>query len=208
MVEPPGDNLESSSSRKARKQDKRRRILEAAVRLFGSGGFYKTRIGDIAKSANVATGTVYTYFESKETILHAVFDEFMGRFLAAGRGDLEGCAGARERLQRIVELHLESLGEDRDLTTVFQIELRHSVRFMDLYSRSRQLKEYFRLIDEILKEGREEGVFRQGLDTWFATRCIFGVLDEAVTNWVLSDRNYRLLSESDSLVDFILNGLG
>ncbi len=191
----------------ARKEEKRSRILAAAVRLFAGEGFYRTRIGDIAKAANVATGTVYTYFESKERILDAIFKDSMEQFLALGKEDLAGAETAADRLRRIVERHLNNLGRDRDLATVFQIELRHSARFMDAYSRSRELREYFSRIAEILEQGKAEGTVRKDLDTWFATKSLFGILDEAVTNWVLSDRNYRLISETDRIVDFALKGL-
>lgn len=191
----------------ARKEEKRSRILAAAVRLFAGDGFYRTRIGDIAKSANVATGTVYTYFESKEKILDAIFEDSMEGFLALGIEDLAGAETALERLRRIVELHLTNLGRDRELATVFQIELRHSARFMDVYSRSRQLREYFSRVSAILEQGKSEGSVRQDLDSWFATKALFGVLDEAATNWVLSDRNYRLISDADRIVDFALKGI-
>jgi TetR/AcrR family fatty acid metabolism transcriptional regulator len=191
----------------ARKEEKRSRILAAAVRLFAGDGFYRTRIGDIAKTANVATGTVYTYFESKEKILDAIFEDSMEQFLALGKEDMAGAETALERLQRIVELHLTNLGRDRELATVFQIELRHSARFMDVYSRSRQLREYFSRVAAILEQGKEEGTVRRDLDVWFATKALFGILDEAATNWVLSDRNYRLTSDAGRIIDFALKGL-
>lgn len=191
----------------AGKEEKRSRILAAAVRLFAGEGFYRTRIGDIAKAANVATGTVYTYFESKEKILDTIFQDSMERFLALGKEDLAGAETAVDRLRRIVERHLNNLGRDRDLATVFQIELRHSARFMDAYSRSRELREYFSRIADILEQGKAEGAVRKDLDTWFATKSLFGILDEAATNWVLSDRNYRLISEADRIVDFALKGM-
>ncbi|MBD3867189.1 MAG: TetR/AcrR family transcriptional regulator [Acidobacteria bacterium] len=191
----------------ARKEEKRSRILAAAVRLFAGDGFYRTRIGDIAKTANVATGTVYTYFESKEKILDAIFEDSMEQFLALGKEDMAGAETALERLQRIVELHLTNLGRDRELATVFQIELRHSARFMDVYSRSRQLREYFNRVAAILEQGKEEGTVRRDLDVWFATKALFGILDEAATNWVLSDRNYRLTSDAGRIIDFALKGL-
>ncbi len=191
----------------AGKEEKRSRILAAAVRLFAGEGFYRTRIGDIAKAANVATGTVYTYFESKEMILDAIFKDSMEQFLALGEEDPAGTQSAVDRLRRIVERHLNNLGRDRDLATVFQIELRHSARFMDAYSRSRELREYFSRVADILEQGKAEGAVRKDLDTWFATKSLFGILDEAVTNWVLSDRNYRLISEADRIVDFALKGM-
>jgi TetR/AcrR family fatty acid metabolism transcriptional regulator len=188
------------------RNEKRRRILDAATREFSSRGFYRTRISDIAKAANVADGTVYLYFDGKEELLGAIFDDSMKRFIATGRKDLEGIEAAPDRLRHILDLHLRSLGADRELTTVFQIELRHSIRFMDLYSRGR-LRDYFTLIEGVLKDGQKDGSVRADLDTWFATKCIFGILDEAATNWVLSEKNYRLHAILEPIMDFVMAGV-
>ncbi|MDP7021558.1 MAG: TetR/AcrR family transcriptional regulator [Candidatus Krumholzibacteria bacterium] len=192
---------------KAKKSpEKRERIIRAAKQAFSSQGFYRTRISDIAKAANVADGTVYVYFEGKEQLLSSIFEESMSRFLDAGRRELDGMEGALPRLRRVLELHLESLGSDPELATIFQIELRHSARFMGAYSRSR-LRDYFRMIEELLEEGQREGIFRRDLDLWFTTKLVFGLLDETATNWVLSERNYRLSSRLDEVMDFLMHGI-
>ena len=92
------------------------------------------------------------------------------------------------------------------LVVTFQIELRHSSRFMELYSRS-YLRDYFQLIAGILEEGQQRGEIRADLDVWMATKCIFGILDEAATNWVLSKKNYRLHGTTDPILDFVMRGL-
>ena len=188
------------------REDKRSRILEAAVQAFSQNGYHATRMSDIAKAADVADGTVYLYFAGKEELLSTIFEDRMSRFLQVGRAELARIDGALAKLRRVVELHLEDLGHNPELTTVFQIELRHSSRFMELYSRG-QLRDYFQLIAEILDEGQREGEIRAGLDTWFATKCIFGILDEAATNWVLSRKNYRLHTVVPQILDFVMKGL-
>jgi len=188
------------------REDKRSRILEAAVQAFSQNGYHATRMSDIAKAADVADGTVYLYFAGKEELLSTIFEDRMSRFLQVGRAELARIDGALAKLRRVVELHLEDLGHNPELTTVFQIELRHSSRFMELYSRG-QLRDYFQLIAEILDEGQKEGEIRAGLDTWFATKCIFGILDEAATNWVLSRKNYRLHTVVPQILDFVMKGL-
>jgi TetR/AcrR family fatty acid metabolism transcriptional regulator len=186
--------------------DKRARILEAAIQAFSRKGYHQTRISDIAKAANVADGTVYLYFQGKAEILSTIFEDRMARFLEVGRKQLVGVEGALAKLRRVIELHLEDLGRTPELATVFQIELRHSTRFMELYSRS-YLRDYFQLIAGILEEGQREGAVRADLDVWMATKCIFGILDEAATNWVLSKKNYRLHGTAQQILDFVLRGL-
>jgi AcrR family transcriptional regulator len=63
--------------------DKPRRILEAAARVFAAQGYDGSRVGDVAKEAGVAYGLVYHHYESKGAVLEAVFREAWGRLLAA-----------------------------------------------------------------------------------------------------------------------------
>jgi TetR/AcrR family fatty acid metabolism transcriptional regulator len=186
--------------------EKRARILEAAVQAFSREGYHQTRISDIAKAANVADGTVYLYFASKAELLSTIFEDRMERFLQVGRDEVARIDGALAKLRRVMELHLEDLGNNPDLATVFQIELRHSSHFMELYSRS-HLREYFQFIAGILEQGQKEGSIRTDLDTWLATKCIFGILDEAATNWVLSKKNYRLRGTAHQILDIVMRGL-
>ncbi len=57
------------------RQEKEALILEAALKLFANYGFHSTTISQIAKSAGISKGLVYTYFESKEALLLAVFHD-------------------------------------------------------------------------------------------------------------------------------------
>ncbi len=54
-----------------------KKILEAALELFGTRGYEATSIAQIAKSAEVSKGLVYNYFESKEHLLEAVVMDLM-----------------------------------------------------------------------------------------------------------------------------------
>ena len=55
--------------------DRRRQILDAAVRVFARQGFHTCRVADIADEAGVAYGLVYHYFRSKEEVLDTLFTE-------------------------------------------------------------------------------------------------------------------------------------
>ncbi|HEY4183327.1 MAG TPA: TetR/AcrR family transcriptional regulator [Kofleriaceae bacterium] len=63
--------------------DKRRIILDAAIRVFGERGFHGTSVPDIAAAAGVGTGTLYRYFEHKEGLVNEVFRDAKLRLRAA-----------------------------------------------------------------------------------------------------------------------------
>lgn len=185
---------------------KRAAILDAAVVEIARHGYYQTTVAMIARRAGVADGTIYLYFSNKEEILFSLFERAMGRFILEGRSQVDQVATATEKLSRIVELHLTLVGRDRDLAIISQVELRHSLHFMDQLSRN-QVGEYLAIISQVVKQGMEEGSFRKDLNPVFAAKAIFGVLDEMATDWVLSRKNKRLESQAKVVVDFLLGGL-
>src|SRR5438045_6033228 len=67
--------LRTLTDRSTGQEDKRRLILDAAVRVFGRKGYHASRVGDIAEEAGVAHGLLYHYFKSKDQVLEAVFHE-------------------------------------------------------------------------------------------------------------------------------------
>ena len=186
--------------------EKRRRILEAAIRTFGRRGFHEARIAEIAAAARVAEGTVYLYFRNKEDLLGVVFDESMDDVLAKGRAIVRSKGSAGERLTGLVDLHLEFIGSDRDLASVFQIELRRSARLVERFSRSK-LVEYFRLLGEVLRDGIASGEFRRDLEPRLAVRILFGAADEVLSEWLLSGEK-KPSANAKQLVGTLLLGFG
>ena len=67
--------------------DKRRQILDAAIRVFARQGFHATRVSDIADEAGVAYGLVYHYFKSKDEVLERALHRAL---VAAAGGDRRG----------------------------------------------------------------------------------------------------------------------
>src|SRR5438309_8324624 len=77
-----------------RKSETRQRILDAAIELFRTRGFDATTTRDLAAAAEIATGTVFNYFSTKEAIVATLAEQ--------------GLAKARANLGRpVAEAHLE-----------------------------------------------------------------------------------------------------
>src|SRR5438105_12240774 len=135
---------------------KRESILRAATRVFARNGYFNSKVADIARAADVADGTVYLYFKSKEEILHSIFDQNMAEAIASGRELIAKVRDPREKLRRIAKLHLQRLGADRDLAVVFQIELRGSTKFMEEFSAA-GFGEYLGLVRTNFEVGQRAG---------------------------------------------------
>jgi TetR/AcrR family transcriptional regulator, fatty acid metabolism regulator protein len=205
---PPSDPHGATTAEvpRARSSEKYQRILDAAVEVIAEHGYFQSRVSAIADRAGVADGTIYLYFKNKEEILRAAIDYAFAGFLQRARQELAPIPGPADKLRHLATLHLATLGSNRALAVVFQTELRHSSKFLAEFSRH-QLKEYFDLLREVVRDGQQEGIFRGDVSEKIFANCFFGALDEMVTSWVLSEKDYPLAAVAEPVMDVILKGL-
>ena len=198
---------ESKKSRElTNREQKRQRILRAAIDVFASKGYFAARMTDVAEAAEVADGTLYLYFEGKEHLLMSIFDSVLGRFIERLDAEIEKIEDPIEKLSIMIRLHLETLGRDHALAHVLQIETRHSRRFMSLFTRGK-LGEYLNRVRDIIIEGQELGVFRGDISPGLATNLVFGAVDEIVTSWLLAERPGDLVRHHRPLVRMLTDGI-
>jgi len=187
-------------------ENKRERILRAAIDVFAQSGYFNARVSEIARAAGVADGTIYLYFEGKEDLLISVFREHTRNYLQSLERDLVNINRPEERMRVAIRHHLEALGANRPLAIVCQVELRHSLKFMTLLSHQ-EVSDYLNILRKIVEHGQSAGVFRRTLHPQLVAKSVFGILDEMVTSWVLSEREYALEDQADQVADLVLNGL-
>lgn len=188
------------------KQRRRSEIVRAAVDVFAERGYFAARMREVATKAGVADGTLYLYFKGKEDLLVSVLEEYAGEFLQRARRDVSATADPVAQLRAVVERHLTSFENDRALAHVFQIELRHTRRFLRQIAKGK-VAEYLLLLQQVIANGVAQGVFRDDIPPEMAARAVFGALDELVTSWVLATRPKRLAPQATALVRLLLEGL-
>ncbi|OYV95749.1 MAG: hypothetical protein B7Z68_06730, partial [Acidobacteria bacterium 21-70-11] len=177
------------------REARRSAILRAAVEVFAERGYEDARMREVAERAGVADGTTYLYFQGKEALLVAILEENAKAFLERARRDAGRQKDPGAKLRKVIERHLVSLENDRALAHVFQIELRHSRRFLRQVARG-QVAEYLRLLQRIIAEGTASGRFRGDIPADVAARAVFGAVDELITSWVLADRPRSLAGQA------------
>src|SRR5437660_4311646 len=185
---------------------KRQRILRAATEVFAQNGYFNAKVSDIAKAAGVADGTIYLYFDGKEDLLVNIFREHTRNYLQSLERDLTHARRPEARIRIAIRHHLETLGRDRALAIVAQVELRHSLKFMSLLSQQ-EVADYLGLLRKMVEHGQSEGSFRRNLHPQLVAKAIFGVLDEMVPSWMLSEKEYNLADSAEQVADLLLTGL-
>lgn len=108
-------------------EERRKDILDAALRLFAERGFNETTVSDIAAEAGMGTGTVYLYFPSKEEVLHGLHgrfrDENIARIAEVAVDAMERATAGeqvdyRETVDAILDAVASCFVENRDLVAV------------------------------------------------------------------------------------------
>ena len=126
------------AARADRQADRRRQILDAAVKVFARNGFHRARVGDIAEEAGVAYGLVYHYFSSKEALLETIFRDTWTQMLARVREVEASGADASEQVRQVTALLLRTWRRDPDLVRVLVREVTRSRTFSRRSRRSRR----------------------------------------------------------------------
>ncbi|MGH2837716.1 MAG: TetR/AcrR family transcriptional regulator, partial [Thermoleophilaceae bacterium] len=147
--------------------DKRRLILDAAIRDFARQGFHACRVSDIADEAGVAYGLVYHYFRSKDEVLDTLFLERWNVLLEAiGEVDKEQIP-ARDKLYAIASFIVDSYRHDPDLMKVIIVEVTRAANSFGALHLEK-IREAYTGIAGIVESARAEGSFKSGIPAEFA----------------------------------------
>jgi TetR/AcrR family fatty acid metabolism transcriptional regulator len=192
---------------KNRNGDKYHRIINAATKVFAKRGFFHAKVSDIAKEAHVADGTIYLYFENKDDILISLFEEQMQVVLGNMMEEISKEKDAVKKIEKFALTHLKLIELNKNVAEIIQVELRQSSKFMKEYKNERFLQ-YLNLIDDIIKEGQEQGIFKKEIMPGIAKRAFFGALDEMSRFWVLSShKKYDIETAAKQISGYFLYGL-
>ncbi|HZV75342.1 MAG TPA: TetR/AcrR family transcriptional regulator [Conexibacter sp.] len=189
--------------------DKRRLILDAAVRVFARQGFHTCRVSDIADEAGVAYGLVYHYFDSKDQILDTLFLERWDILLRAIQQVDGEEIPARDKLYAITSFIVDSYRHDPDLMKVIIVEV---TRAANTFGRTHlaHIREAYVGIAAIVERAQRDGTLRADITPDFAALAFYGAVEQVLTGWIFAllptgEREYE--QAKTYIVETICGGL-
>ena len=189
--------------------DKRRVILDAAMRVFARQGFHTCRVSDIADEAGVAYGLVYHYFSSKDQILDTLFLERWNVMLAAIAETDRSERSPRDKLAAIAGFIVDSYRYEPDLMKVIVVEV---TRAANTFGRTHlaKIREAYAQIAGIVERAQADGIFRSEITPEFAALAFYGSIEQVLTRWIF-DRDAvgddELEGAKSMIVETICRGL-
>ena len=163
--------------------DKRRQILDAAIRVFARQGFHSTRVSDIADEAGVAYGLVYHYFKSKDEVLNELFVERWSLLLSAIEETDRMGETPRHKLAAVAAFIVDSYRHDPELMKVIIVEV---TRAANSFGRTHlpEIRRAYQSIAKIVEDGQKEGVFRDDVAPLFASMSFYGAIEQLLSGWI------------------------
>jgi TetR/AcrR family fatty acid metabolism transcriptional regulator len=168
---------------KAAAVDKRRLILDAAVRVFARQGFHTCRVSDIADEAGVAYGLVYHYFQSKDEVLDTLFLERWELLLSAIAEIDERPIPPRDKLRAIASFIVDSYRHDPDLMKVIIVEVKRAANTFG-GTHIAVIQRAYQCIASIVAGAQADGSFRSTVSAEFAAMAFYGAIEQVLTGWI------------------------
>jgi TetR/AcrR family transcriptional regulator, fatty acid metabolism regulator protein len=205
----PATSLDSPTVSEGSKvqEERRRQILQAAVRAFARRGYHACRVSDIAKEAGVAYGLVYHYYKSKETLLEAIFEETWGAMLTTIRSVEALDEPAREQVRKVTEIVLRTWKRDPELVRVL---VREVTRSSQVQQETDEIDLAYQALQRIVEHGQQSGEFRDDVDARLTSTIWYGALEEILTGWAfgqLPDTEADVTRAERAVVEIVTGGL-
>jgi AcrR family transcriptional regulator len=176
------------SRRERKKRDLRERIYRAALELFRAHGYEQTTVQEIADAADVAKGTFFNYFATKEHVLAAYHGRMAEEILAAIEPRTH--ASSEEAVQDVLRECAEHAVRDPVIARVLLRVMFATDVLLDADRRSEE-----RLQEHLLRQvedGISRGELRGDLDAGLFVSLLVGTLSASVTEWVTGGLEFDL----------------
>ncbi len=189
----------------SKRNHRREQIIDSAAELFASLNFHQVLMDDVARRANLAKGTIYNYFKTKEELYLAIISDRLQHLLEILQRRVDTRNDSLTNLRRII-VHLYSFFAK--YTHFFDIWYREKAR-LDLQGETQiahQYQELRQLLVAVLKKGIQDGILMEH-NSDFVADLILGLIDAAVLRSKYfthqQQRNERL-----QVFEFVLSAIG
>ena len=138
-------------------EERKKEIMDTAAQFFLTKGYEETSVNAIVEHLNIAKGTFYHYFKSKEEILGAILEDYLEQFAQQIRRIVSKKEmNANEKMQYVLKNIISGNQEPKHLTN--HIEDNKSAKLHQMME-EKFYEKFKPIIVDILKQGIEEGAF-------------------------------------------------
>lgn len=198
-----------STDSAAAKVDKYRRrygeIIDAAATVFAEKGYHGSSTKDIADRLGIRQGSLYYYFESKESALEEVCQKGVEGFVQQLEAILASGDEPAEMLRAAVHGHIKPLDDKPNYVRVFLRE-RHELPPPRRRKIAAAAGHYEKLLETLFEQGVASGAFRADLDCRLATLGLLGMCN-AVSDWHDGEKAATIWEIAENFGSILIDGV-
>lgn len=184
--------------------NRKEQIIDAAALLFKQKGYATTTMRDLATELGIEAASIYHHIKSKEELLESICFDMANKFISNAKEVNDIYFNAEEKLRLAIKLHVETITENQNQSSVFLSEWRNlSEPKLTLFKQLRH--QYENQFTIILMDGENEDIFDQ-VDKKFAVLSILSTIN-FVNEWYKQDGKMNAAEIAEKLSNFIMGGL-
>lgn len=184
----------------------REKIIDAAIIVFSQSGYYKASMDDIARTAEVAKGTLYYHFPSKSELFKTLVTEGINMITEKIKRELNDNAPMDQQLRKVIESNVSLYLQYSELAKIFFNEISSGMDEAVLDEIQALKREYVMFIADLLRDGYSEGYFH-AMNYELAAAGIIGLLDSTCKYYLNNMHDLKPAEITDFLIGLISSGI-
>lgn len=177
--------------------EKQIEILQVAEQLFAEEGFDGTSVRDIAKKANINIAMISYYFGSKEKLLEALVIYRIKAMSMHLENLYQENISPLDKIDKLIAYYIQRVHQNRSIYQILHFELSNNKREINLQAFTEVKKNNLRFLENIIKEGQEQGVFQPNINVVLLPTIILGSYIHMHMNKVYYKEILNLNTEAD-----------
>ncbi len=184
--------------------DIQRRLEKAVLEVFSHSDFHKASIRDIADKAGVSFTTIYKHYESKERLVFAFVDIWMGKLTDRIVDHLQGIEDLKEKLRKVFWLQLDYYERHEGLGRIVFMTLPMKTWMADETFEQRRM---MNLLINVLQEGQKEGVLNNDVRAGTLLDFLMGFVQRSFFMWILRGKKDSLAGQANVMFEMVWRGM-
>jgi AcrR family transcriptional regulator len=180
------------------------RLERAVLDIFSHSDFHKANIREVAKRAGVSFSTIYKHFGSKERLVFAFVDIWLGKLTERISDHLQGIENLKEKLRKVLWLQLDYYERNPHLGRILFMTLPMATWMADETFRQKKM---INLYLDVLKKGQAEGILNPDVRAGTLLDFMLGMVQRSFAMWVQRGQTGSLAAEANMLFGIVWRGI-
>lgn len=182
----------------------RDRLEKAVLEVFSQADFHKASIRDIANKAEISFATIYKHFGSKERLVFAFVDVWMGKLTERIIDHMQGIEDLKEKLRKVFWLQLDYYERHDRFAKILFMTLPMNTWMADETFRQHKM---FNLLIEVLRDGQKSGILNPDIKARTLLDFMLGFVQRSFFMWIQRGQNGTLTEQANTMFEMVWRGM-